>query len=286
MTWIRLEDSFPNHPKIAQLSDKTFRLHITGLCYAGKQLSDGFVPASIWRSLGIQNASKCVRKLVSIGLWDKVEGGYQIHDYLKYQTSKEQAEQEKEVNRVRAARARQRKIEAQSHAVTPPVLPKPVTPLVTITPTPTPTPTPKNKDKRLVRTSFELFWEIYPRKDSRKKAQASFEKALKTTDVETILEGVKRYVAFLKTTDQKIAMPATWLNGERWNDELAASVNTAPTVLPHAKTTDPKSGEDYCQRCGSAWPCIAESKKGGNPFWVATVGMPQTRHLCPIEARL
>ncbi len=121
--------------------------------------------------------------------------------------------------------------------------------------------------KRIVQTSFERFWEIYPRRDGKKKALEAFEKALKTTTIETILEGVTRYIEFLKTTTQQTAMPATWLNGERWNDEVLALANSGPTVqLPHAKITDPISKEDYCQNCGSAWPCLTESKKGGNPF--------------------
>lgn len=125
------------------------------------------------------------------------------------------------------------------------------------------------KDKRIVQTSFERFWNLYPRRDGKKKAQEAFEKAIKTTDVEVILAGVDRYNAFLKTTTQQTAMAATWLKGERWNDEVLAVGNTEAVRLPHiphAKTTDPKTGEDYCQNCGSSWPCLTETNKNGSQF--------------------
>lgn len=127
------------------------------------------------------------------------------------------------------------------------------------------------KDKRIVQTSFERFWEIYPRRDGKKKALAAFEKALKTTSIEVILEGVTRYIAFLKTTTQQTAMPATWLNGERWNDEVLRAQfegmrGQYAAMLSHAETTDLATGENYCQKCGSMWPCMTEQKKNGSQF--------------------
>ena len=94
------------------------------------------------------------------------------------------------------------------------------------------------KEKNFVQTSFERFWEIYPRRDGKKDAVKAIEKALKIVDIETILNGVNRYKEFLKTTTQQTAMPASWLNKERWNDELkpASSVSkfeiTSPTPIP------------------------------------------------------
>lgn len=96
------------------------------------------------------------------------------------------------------------------------------------------------KEKNFVQISFEQFWKIYPRRDGKKKAQEAFEKALKKTDLETILKGVTGYVEFLKTATQQTAMAVTWLNGERWNDEpvtlksfkSGSFVVTSPTPTP------------------------------------------------------
>ena len=138
VTWIKLEDSFTSNPKIAMLPDSAFRLYIIGLCYAGKHLTDGFIPAPLRRSLGTTAASKATSKLLEKGLWIKVESGYQIHDYLKHQTSKAQAEMEKETNRLRAAKAREAKSTAQRNGVN----------SVGVTLTNTNTPTHTNTDNK------------------------------------------------------------------------------------------------------------------------------------------
>ena len=88
--------------------------------------------------------------------------------------------------------------------------------------------TEADKNKRLVQTKFEQFWKIYPRRDGKKKAAISFEKALKVATIEVILEGIEKYVNGAIQNGQIPAMPATWLNGERWNDERQEKNNLVP----------------------------------------------------------
>ena len=47
MAWIKIDDSFPDHPKVIGLSDKAFRIHIEGLCYSGRFLTDGLIPMGV-----------------------------------------------------------------------------------------------------------------------------------------------------------------------------------------------------------------------------------------------
>ena len=69
-------------------------------------------------------------------------------------------------------------------------------------------------------TSFAQFWDEYPRKKDKGHARRAFEKALEKTNLETILDGVRLYKAAEAHNDiEFIAYPATWLNGERWEDE-------------------------------------------------------------------
>jgi len=119
-------------------------------------------------------------------------------------------------------------------------------------------------EKNFVQASFEQFWNLYPRRDGKKKAFINFEKALKITTIEIILEGVARYNQFLKTTTQQTAMPETWLNGERWNDEVLAVDNTTPRALPHIRIEDQNG--PYCQSCNQTWPCLTEQRKGEAKF--------------------
>lgn len=67
---------------------------------------------------------------------------------------------------------------------------------------------------------FDKFWDICERKVGKVHAIKAFKAALKKVDFETIMDGMRRYAESVKGSDPKyIAHPATWLNGERWNDE-------------------------------------------------------------------
>lgn len=125
------------------------------------------------------------------------------------------------------------------------------------------------KNKEEIESQFQNFWNLYPRKDGEKGARVSFEKALKISSLEVILEGVTRYVQFLKTATQDTAMPATWLNGERWNDQNsspASTLNSATPEVPHKCVVDSQTHEPYCESCGQTWPCNAEQRIGGADF--------------------
>ena len=79
---------------------------------------------------------------------------------------------------------------------------------------------------------FKEFYENYPRKQARKKAQTSFCNAVKKgTHPYVIINAVKKYALLVEernTEKRYIPYPSTWLNQERWQDEdLAQAV--APT---------------------------------------------------------
>ena len=76
---------------------------------------------------------------------------------------------------------------------------------------------------------FEVLWKEYPRKEGKKKAFASYKRALKNgvTDVE-IMEGLEKYNQYIKKekTDRKyIAHGSTWFNENRWQDEYDVNSN-------------------------------------------------------------
>lgn len=87
MTWVRLEDGFADHPKIVAVGPEGMALYVAGLCYSNRYLTDGFIPqAQVPKLIGTQEPTS---KLVKQGLWEIVEGGYQIHDYDEYQPSRD-----------------------------------------------------------------------------------------------------------------------------------------------------------------------------------------------------
>ena len=74
---------------------------------------------------------------------------------------------------------------------------------------------------------FNDFWSIWPKKTAKKAAEKAWNKA--KVDVETfIVIQAHLEVAYLTTEKQYIPNPATYINGERWNDEVI--VGSLPVV--------------------------------------------------------
>lgn len=140
MAWVKLDDQFADHPKVNAAGPLASWLYVCGLTYCARQLTDGFIPAAQIRKLAdVDNAGELASILVSVGLWEQVEGGYMAHDYLKYNPTAAQVKAEREATRQRVAKWRGGK----SDNVTPlqtPLVTQPVTPLVTVLPSPSPIP--------------------------------------------------------------------------------------------------------------------------------------------------
>lgn len=77
---------------------------------------------------------------------------------------------------------------------------------------------------------FESFWEIYPKHQDKKKAKQKFLKLC--TDkkkYQEIMDGLRNVLPVWAKKDTKyIPMPTTWLNGERWNDEVDLHMEELP----------------------------------------------------------
>lgn len=67
--------------------------------------------------------------------------------------------------------------------------------------------------------TFEDFWAIYPRRQGRKAAQDAWGKAVKGMDPGDIIAGAHRYATDPNREDAFTALPTTWLNQGRWDDE-------------------------------------------------------------------
>ncbi|MFJ3289946.1 hypothetical protein ACIPMW_32260 [Streptomyces sp. NPDC086669] len=110
MPWVKLDDRFPSHRKIALLSDRAFRLHVSAICWCAENLTDGRIGdrelALITRVRGVKATAK---QLEDAGLWDRTDDGWLIHDYLDYNPSREQVLLERKKNAERQERFRRRK---------------------------------------------------------------------------------------------------------------------------------------------------------------------------------
>jgi len=76
--------------------------------------------------------------------------------------------------------------------------------------------------------AFEAFWKEYPNRKGKGKAREAFKKAIKKTSVGTMVEAVqkqKQGSQWKKDEGRYIPYPATWLNQERWEDEVDGNGN-------------------------------------------------------------
>lgn len=74
--------------------------------------------------------------------------------------------------------------------------------------------------------AFVAFWESYPRKVDKGHARRAWRKATiaKAVDPPLIVSASERFGRAMTDEDpQYVPHPATWLNGERWDDEIAAA---------------------------------------------------------------
>jgi hypothetical protein len=213
MTWVKIDDSFPDHPKIKGLKDDEFRLYMTALCYSSRYLTDGVIPLNIVRTF-IESRSKSSRisALVDAKLWEIEADNIVILSYSEYQFTKERIETERKLAAERMAKSRGLR---RTDGVTEGEVHPPHT-----HPIPIPIPIP-NKDIKIANPSdseFNLFWAIYPRKEAKGAARSAFIKACKKASIELIIEGAKRFAQDPNRQPEFTAHASTWLNQERWTD--------------------------------------------------------------------
>ena len=96
MGWVRVDDNFADHPKIIALSDKAFRLFITGLCYSNRQLTDGVIPYQIVSAWVGDDPFKPSDELEDQNLWERVDKGFAIRSYTEYQPTREKVNKKRD----------------------------------------------------------------------------------------------------------------------------------------------------------------------------------------------
>ena len=97
MTWFRVDDGFPEHPKLEVLESRplSYMASVSAWTLLGadcsRRLTDGFVSrarfSKVLHMLG-KFAALGASGLVECGLWREVDGGWQFHDWHEYQPTK------------------------------------------------------------------------------------------------------------------------------------------------------------------------------------------------------
>jgi hypothetical protein len=87
VTWVRLDDEFPAHPKLAEVGPLGLAMQVAALCYCNRYLTDGFIPRGAaatlldFNGIGLVNGMQGIDadwkliadRMVEIGLWDETQ---------------------------------------------------------------------------------------------------------------------------------------------------------------------------------------------------------------------
>jgi hypothetical protein len=216
MTWFRVDDGFWSHPKTMYLSGGAVALWTRAGAYCGQHLTDGFVDE---RTIAVlRGTDDEATELVEAGLWHEAEGGYQFHDWHKYQDTRAEVERRRESWKERQRKHRGQSEENENHSS------------LLEEPSPIPFHSTQARDSRrdTQRESqrdagkddpnFQAFWALYPRKEGKGAARTAYRKACRNVPPEVLLEAVQRYASDPNRDAAYTAHASTWLNQERWDD--------------------------------------------------------------------
>lgn len=240
MTWVKLDDTFADHPKVVAAGDAAAWLYVCGLLYCSRHLTDGFIPHEALDRLNSQRGKpKLAARLIEVVLWHEADGGWTVHDYLGRQSSKETVEKKRADTRERVRKHREKQRagnsvssaaetepedreqsaeEGQEHRASPSgsAVAKPE--LV-----------PFEAD-------FNRTWEHYPRKEARKAALKQYQ-ARRRADVDPaeLHQATQRYAHVVRTTGRVAMHGATFFGpNDRWKDFLDLDAALAREAKPEA----------------------------------------------------
>ena len=109
MTWAKLDDCFPDHPKIVEAGPLGMAVHVAGICYCARYLTDGHITRKAARRLidldELGDITQVIDTLVAVGLWITTADGYLINDFLEYNPSRADVEAQREKRTAAAKKA-------------------------------------------------------------------------------------------------------------------------------------------------------------------------------------
>lgn len=123
MTWAKVADDFDQHLKVLVMLGKESPevaymargVWVSSLAWSSRMLSDGAIPKH-WMATSLA-PQIAIDALVKYGLWDVTPDGYQIHDFLDYNPSREEVIANRVAVNKRVAKFRDRRRNGDGNAV-------------------------------------------------------------------------------------------------------------------------------------------------------------------------
>lgn len=117
MAWVKLDDGFYMHPKVAGRSPAAVGLHVSALCYCSQNLTDGLLPKGMEKRItSTPNVGKLVAELVEAGLWHDDGTDWRMHDYLDFQPTRAKVLADREASAKRQRDAREKRLAERASA--------------------------------------------------------------------------------------------------------------------------------------------------------------------------
>lgn len=94
---------------VLEAGERAEVLFTRGLAFCSESASDGFITDRQVVSvlgIGMRDAMKRAERLVAVGLWERLDGGYSIRSWLKWNKSAEDIGRARKLDRDRKASAR------------------------------------------------------------------------------------------------------------------------------------------------------------------------------------
>lgn len=113
MSWGKIDDGFHRHPKVRRCSLEARGLWATAFSWTADMELDGFIPSDMVPKLAERDdVAALVAELLrvappyAVGLWEAIDGGYLMHDYLEINPSARQLAKTRKTTRKRVSRHR------------------------------------------------------------------------------------------------------------------------------------------------------------------------------------
>ncbi|MCP4544765.1 MAG: hypothetical protein GY832_47305 [Chloroflexi bacterium] len=161
-----------------------------------------------------------------------VDGGWQIINHLKYRDKMSKDDQrEKAAERQKRFRDRNVTRNAPSRPVTQSNASNDIQIQI---PDPESDPDQKKKEGPAYSASFESFWRVYPRKTAKRAAYKAWQAMDRRTipPHSIIFAAIEKQKGSEKWKAGYIPNPATWLNGDCWEDEVTPQGRATPSRRP------------------------------------------------------
>lgn len=117
MTWAKIDDQYFRHPMSRAAGKDGRALDLAAELYSVSSLTDGFVSHDALKLIAAEAevSTRVARKLVQVGRWEEVPGGFELVGFLDRQRSRDRVEAERDAT---AQRVKKHRDQRRGNAVT------------------------------------------------------------------------------------------------------------------------------------------------------------------------